>query len=370
VGSVLVPENDKLKFLSLNSNSDDFSQTLESFNKDSLLFGSSSRVLLGNYKNVSSDALLAFIIFLPDSIQSPLESSDSVTLKSAWVEIYPDYWLGDESDFNFSVRRINTTWNPITMDQDTFNVIKNTLGPNTLTKLEFTPGDTLLRFEFDNSIVEDWVYESFDESYPPNYGIMLSPLSSNGIMGFQGISAFQSSPYPILNLEFEKEGDFIDTVLAVPNLDIHLPTGEPLQDPVNELILQGSIGVRGKLKFNFENVPERILVNSAILKLFFNPVNSFQGSVPTDTIAVSMLQNFSDDDIRLEFGRYPLLQKEDFYEGEIRQFIQRWIDGEPNEGMEIKLSDEARSASAISFYSSSHPVDSLRPNLTIYYTTR
>ena len=117
-------------------------------------------------------------------------------------------------------------------------------------------------------------------------------------------------------------------------------------------------------------MPERILVNSAILKLFYNENNSFEATVPTDTIAVSVLSSFSSGSVNFDFGRYPLFKEEGFYEGEIRQFIQRWLDGEPNEGLEIKLSDESRSASAISFYGSSHPVDSLRPNLTIYYTSR
>jgi hypothetical protein len=171
-------------------------------------------------------------------------------------------------------------------------------------------------------------------------------------------------------MEFEKIGGGLDTVFSQPNLDIHVPSGERLMDPVNEIILQGAIGVRGKLRFSLENVPDRILVNSAILQLFVNNANSFEADVSTDSIAVSMLSNFNSDSISIEFGRYPMVRKDDSYEGEIRQFVQRWIDGEPNEGMELKLTDESRGASAISFYSSSHPNTSLRPRLTLSFTRK
>ena len=83
-----------------------------------------------------------------------------------------------------------------------------------------------------------------------------------------------------------------------------------------------------------------------------------------------MLKNFANDSIIIDYGRYPLSKDGEKYIGDIRQFVQRWIDGEPNEGVELKFNDESRSASAISIFGSSHPNSSLRPRLTISYTKK
>ncbi|MCB0732491.1 MAG: hypothetical protein KDC88_15820, partial [Ignavibacteriae bacterium] len=346
-----------------------FEQSFISFQKDSLFFGSSSRLLLGSYKNISSEALMAFLISLPDSIEVPYDSN-LVTLKSSWIELYPNYWIGDSVNFNFTAHQINTSWNAIEINDDTVNAIHTTLGANILESLEYTPGDSVIKFTIDNNLVESWVKKSFDESFPENYGILLAPASSNGIMGFQGLTNFPNNVYPLLHMEFEKEGKFIDTVYAYPNLDLHLPTGERLSEPQNTVLLQSSIGVRGKLKFSLDNVPENILVNSAILDLQIDDLNTFQGTIKTDTIAVGFLSNYNSVTVNDDFRRYPLYLSGSKYSGEIRQFVQRWLDGEKNEGLEIKLSDENRSASIITFLGSTYPVDSLKPRLTIYYSSK
>ncbi|MCB9209697.1 MAG: DNRLRE domain-containing protein [Ignavibacteriales bacterium] len=369
VGNVLVPDKDKVKSKVVDSYNNSFEQSFISFQKDSLFFGSSSRLLLGSYKNISSEALMAFLISLPDSIEVPYDSN-LVTLKSSWIELYPNYWIGDSVNFNFTAHQINTSWNAIEINDDTVNAIHTTLGANILESLEYTPGDSVIKFTIDNNLVESWVKKSFDESFPENYGILLAPASSNGIMGFQGLTNFPNNVYPLLHMEFEKEGKFIDTVYAYPNLDLHLPTGERLSEPQNTVLLQSSIGVRGKLKFSLDNVPENILVNSAILDLQIDELNTFQGTIKTDTVAVSFLSDYNSITVNEDFGRYPLFLKGSKYSGEIRQFVQRWLDGEKNEGLEIKLSDENRSASIITFLSSTYPVDSLKPRLTIYYSSK
>jgi len=295
VGSVLVPQNDKLKTIVIDSRLDNFEQEFISYQKESLFFGSASRILLGSYKNISSEALLAFIISLPDSIRSPLDSNNSITLRSSWIELYPNYWLGDSSNINFTAHEIRTSWNSIVFNEDSVTKIRNSLGPNILEEIIFSPGDTVIKITVDNELINNWVFRSFDDSYPENRGILFAPVSNTGIAGFQGITTFPNTSYPTLHLEFEKEGDFIDTVLSVPNLDMHLPVGEQLIDPPDEVLLQGSIGVRGKLKFELNQIPKDILVNKAVLKLFVNNFNSFEANVKTDTIAISAFYNFQSD---------------------------------------------------------------------------
>lgn len=362
VGSLLIPEKDILKSKTIELSG----ESVESFKKDSVLFGSSSALLLGNYNNVSSKVLLAFLITLPDSIKDPY-SNNEANLKSAWIEIYPNYWLGDKINIDFTAHKINTAWNPLLVNDDSISIIESSLGENILTSLSYVEGDTVIGFTIDENLVENWVKRSFDSSVESNYGLLLEPTAGTStIFGFQALSGFPLSQYTTLHLEFEKPGEFVDTVLANPNLDLHRPAGEKLPDPNNGIILQSGIISRGKIKINTDDIPKSIVVNNALLDIYIQ--SSEEGTVSSDTIAVSFLSNFSNSTVNEEFGRYPLVKEENKYSGDIRQFVERWIDGEENEGLEIKLSDESRSANSVTIYGTNEIA--FTPKLTIYYTTK
>lgn len=362
VGSLLIPEKDILKSETLEL----LAESVESFEKDSVNFGSSSSLLLGNYNNVSSKVLLAFLITLPDSIMDPY-STDEVNLKSAWIEIYPNYWLGDKSDISFTAHKINTAWNPLTVDDDSLSVIESSIGDDILSSLSYAEGDSIIGFTIDNNLVENWVKRSFDSSVESNYGILLAPaISSTTIFGFQALTSFALDQYTTLHLEFEKPGEFIDTVLSTPNLDLHVPVGEKLADPNNGIILQGGISSRGKIKINSETIPKNIVINNALLDLYVQ--SSDEGTISSDTIAVSFLSSFVNTNVNENFGRYPLVKKDNKYSGDIRQFVERWLDDEVNEGLEIKLSDEIRRANAVTIYGTEDIA--FTPKLTLYYTTK
>jgi len=362
VGSALIPDKDILKSDSLNLYSDLF----ESFQKDSLYFGSSTTLLLGNYKNVSSKVLLTFPTTLPDSIKEPY-SNNEASLKSAWFRIYPNYWIGDKSSVEFTAHQINTSWNPLLVNDDSLSIIESTKGDNILTSFTYEPGDTTIDFTIDQDLIENWAKRSFDNTFPSNNGILLSPtLNASSIFGFQALTSFPNDQYITLFLEFEKDGEFIDTVLSNPNLDLHVPTGEKDDDPVNGIILQSSIASRGKLKINLDEIPQNIVVNHAMLELFMQ--SSDEGTNATDTIAVSFLTNFESNIVNDEFGRYPMVRENNKFTGNVKQFVERWMEGESNEGLEIKLSDESRSANLITI----HGIDdqNLKPQLTLYYTRK
>ena len=370
VGSALLPEKDRLNAKEYSTLTENVEQSFVSFQEDSLYWGSSDRLLLGNYKNIKSEILISFQMVLPDSITTALEEENTTNLISSWIELFPTYWIGDSSNFSFSAQEIKTHWNSVIIDEDTIQNVKSNLGSDLVQNYEYSPGDTSIKFSIGNEIVDQWVTNSLDASAQANYGIILSPTSFGGMAGFQGLTSYPSIQYPTLYLVFEKANDFIDTVFIAPRIDIHIITGERLNEPINSILLQGSISIRGRLLFNLETLPENILVNSAKLDLFVNNNDqyTFDGTVTSDTVAASFYHNFESDSIRYDYGKYPLLRDGDKYTGEVRQFVQRWSEGEPNEGLELKLSDENRSPAAISFFGSDHPEVSLRPRLTIYYT--
>jgi hypothetical protein len=368
VGSVLIPENDKLKTKVFSTLTENVTQSFIPFQEDSLFWGSSDRLLLGNYENIKSEILISFQMLLPDSIKTALSEENTTKLIDSWIELYPNYWIGDSSNFSFTAKKINTHWNSVVINKDSISNVIADLGPDLVQDYEYNIGDTLIKFSIGDEIVEEWVTNSLNASTQANYGIMLSPTSFGAIAGFQALTSFPRSQYPTLNLVFEKTNEFIDTVLISPRIDIHVITGERLPEIPNAIYLQGSISARGRLIFDLETLPENILVNSAKLDLFVDDFNTFEGTVKSDTVAASFYYNFASDSIKYEYGKYPLLRSGDKYTGEIRQFVQRWVKGEANEGLELKLSDENRSPAAVSLFSSDYPDPLLRPRLTIYYT--
>lgn len=362
VGSLLIPEKDAIKTKTLEL----FADSIESFQKDSINFGSSSTLLLGNYNNISSKVLLAFLINLPDSIKDPYTNNEA-NLKSAWIEIYPNYWLGDKIDISFTVHKINQSWNPLTFNFDSLSFIESSIGEDILSSLSYTEGDSVIGFTIDNNLVENWVKRSFDSSVEFNNGVLLAPTSnSSTIFGFQALTSFPLDRYTTLFLEFEKPGEFVDTVLSTPNLDIHLPLGEKTVDPNNGIVLQGGISSRGKIKISSQNIPDNIVINNALLDVYIKSTD--EGTISSDTIAVSFLSDFTNSTVNKNFGRYPLVKEGNKYSGDIRQFVERWIDGEANEGLEIKLSDEIIRANSVTVYGTKDI--SFTPKLTLFYTTK
>lgn len=371
IGNKLIPDKDRLNTKVIDSQTNSFEQTFTSFQKDSLYYGSSSRLLLGQYENITSEVLISFLILFPDSIQEALENSE-LNLIDSWIEIYPNYWIGDTSNFSFTAHQIGIPWNSIEVNEDTVNQIRaSSMGPNVIKPSSYEHQDTVIKFSLSDDLMNEWVNDAYNEDFvPDNYGVRLTPSTTNGIMGFQGLANFPIYSFPKLSLVFEKPGVYVDTVEANPKLDIHLPTGEKFDDPPDQIIIQSSINVRGKLKFDLSEVPTNVIVNSAKLELSFDETKTFVGKPSSDTLALSFYHDAQADSIISAYGQYPIVKSGEKYSGELRQFVQRWIDGEANEGMEVRLTDESRSPSAIYFYGSSHPNESLRPRLTIYYSTK
>lgn len=368
-GNQLIPDEDKITLNKIDSYTNSFEQSLSTFNKPNF-FGSSSRILLGNFNNLKSEILIDFLILLPDTTKEQLKNS-TIKLKSSFISMRPNYWIGDKSDFQFTVQSINRSWNPSTITNDTINSIRNSLSEDILDKSTYNFSDSLITFSFNNSLVNSWINEVLDTEAPKFYGIFLSPITLNSLAGFQALTTFPVTEYILLNMVFEKEGSYIDTITANPSLDIHIVDGELPLNTSNSFILSSGLSVRGNLWFDLSQVPTNILVNKADLQLFIDTLNTFEGSVKTDTIKVSILKNRDSNEVNADIiSRNLLRSSSNKYSGDIKQIIQTWLNGEKNEGIEIKLSDEGRSISQIAIWGNINSIDSLKPRLTIYYTQK
>ncbi len=371
IGSNIVPDEDKLSSDVIDSYTSNFDQTFTSFKYDSLSFGASSTILLGNYKNIKSEALIGFYINIPDSILTPFEA-DSINLVSAYLIIRPTYWIGDSSNFRISLHRINNSWDPSTITQDTMNLIYNNMGPDLFDQTSYSLNDTIMRFNMDKDLVDGWIRRTYDSTASKNYGMLLSPspLSSSAIVGFQGISTYPAHEYPTLHMIFEKPDVFIDTVLATPSIDVHFAVGNIDPDPSGSILLQNTLGVRSKLKFDLSLVPQNILINKATLEFYINTNNTDEGSPASDSLTIGFLTDFDNATLSSDIGQYRMAKSSNKYSGDIRLFVQKWIDGEDNQGLLVKLSDELRTVNKVAIYNGTSAVDSLKPRLTIYYTKK
>lgn len=368
VGDSLIPDGDRIAFQKIDSYNNNFNQTFSTFSKDSLFYGHSKRILLGSYNNLSIDMLIGFGILFPDSIRDGLKKSE-ISLKSSWIEMEPNYWLGNKSHFEFSVKEIKQNWSSNNFNNDTLNAVKSSLGNEVLLQDTYSFTDSLIKFSIEQQIVNKWIMQAVENSLSINDGLYFSPVSNTGIVGFQAIARYTKSKYISLNMVFEKQGEIIDTITAVQSSDLHVVTSTTPEENENSLILQSSSSIRGKLWFDVSSVPANAILNKATLNLCIDELKTEIGNVKTDTVAISFFENKNENIINKKYGIAALLKKDKNYSGDIRKFVQRWINGEDNEGMEIKLSDENKSANTIAFYKSDCQVDSLRPRLTIFYTT-
>ncbi|MBK8946804.1 MAG: hypothetical protein IPM32_16260 [Ignavibacteriae bacterium] len=368
LGTDLVPDGDRLNFTVIDSYTSGFTQQLTSYKYDSLKFGSSSTVLLGNYKNITSEVLIGFYINPADSIMDPFKA-DSSKLVKCWVEIQPTYWIGDSNNFQFSIHRINSSWNPSSINQDTLNAIYANISTDLLDYSTYSYADTVMKFDLNTELVDGWIRRTYDSSYAPDYGILMRPISNSGIVGFQALTTYNDEDYPYLYMVFEQEGIF-DTIIAIPSADLHVPRGEIYSNTNDNIILQSSLAVRGKLLFDLSLVPENIVINKATLDLFIDESNTEFGTIDADTIAVGFLTDLEKPTLSTEIGKYPLRKSNNKYSGDIRLFVQKWVDGDENQGLQLQLSDELRSVSRVGIFNSTSTVDSLKPRLTIYYTKK
>ncbi|MDZ7763437.1 MAG: hypothetical protein U5K00_03290 [Melioribacteraceae bacterium] len=83
-----------LEIFLLDSEIDSLNQNSSSFLADSISFGPSSRLILGNVENRKSTMLMRFGVILPDSIRTAVQDKN-LNILSAEVELRPVYKIGD-----------------------------------------------------------------------------------------------------------------------------------------------------------------------------------------------------------------------------------------------------------------------------------
>jgi hypothetical protein len=365
IGGSLLPEDDKFKFDTLNTQITPLVQH-SSFFKDVVDVGAASRVFLGKTENVQSKLLLRFLTFLPDSVLSELEK-DSITVTGSWMELYPSNTMGESSaPFDFTINEIKEEWLPANFNEDSLTALMKGTEDVALTK--DINNDTLYTIGLNTEMVNNWVQAALDP-VTTNFGIVLIPTeTTNKIIGFQGISN-TAQELPVLKVVVEKPGSFTDTLDLPLNTDVHVPTGDFPTSTDDSIILQGGLTAKGKLFFNLTNaIPQNAAANSAKLILTIDTLNSFMNSNFDESISYSILSDSATNEIASEYGTLQLTKEGDKYiDNNFVQFLNRWLNGVDNQGIRLRINNDISTLSRLKIFGSSADI-AIRPKLIVTYS--
>ena len=369
IGSQLIPGGDYLDFQVVNSYDDTLQQN-SSYFTENIDLKRSTIILLGKDDNLESWMLMRFYMLFPDSILSPFQN-DSINILSTKVEMRPSYYFGDSlGTFDFTVHKVYTAWTPGGFNKDSMDVLDYD-AVNYASSMSIT--DSVITFDLESSVVIDWLKRTYDESQPENHGLLFKPTANTTrIFGFPGYDAYSQEFLTRISIVCEKQGEFVDTVNVIPFSDVHAVKGTvPPSDPEN-IMLQAGLASRGSLYFDLSRIPLTSVVNRATIQLFVDTLETVNGSITSDSVAFTIWDNSTehliDSTVSFQYAVRDIGQA--YYEGEVTKLVQEWINGTPNEGFRISLSDEARSVNHVAIKGSNSADPAIRPRLKVIYSKK
>ena len=367
VGSELISQNEKITFQELDSYQANIFQKSVNY-QDKFKFGLSNVVLMGKNSFEEASILMRYRFYLPDSLLAYVTTGKYV-VKSATMTMIPRYLLGDKSaPLDFSVYQVRSDWSPNGFDKDS---IPHLTYDATDVSSGTTINDTLIKFNLRTDVVTQWLRflaDTNSTSIPKNFGLLIKPkLSTQKIIGFYTANASSSTNETVLKVEFERPSIRTDTVNISPFFHIYYLTGQAPQQ-VNNLTFQGGIGLKGTVFFNLNTLPKNIIVNKAYLEMNVDTTSTFDGSPSSDSLFAQILADSTTRKLTKDSTVVTILSKKDkIYTGDIAWMVQKWQNGESNQGILLSLWDEYATAARIAFYGSQNPNKALRPKLKIIY---
>ena len=368
VGVNLIPNQDIIDMLSINSRDGGFSQTSKYY-EDSLSLNSSRQVLLGKHSNVESTMLLKFIFFLPDSITAAI-NEDKLIVQSSWIEMYPNYTFGESTNqFDFSVHKINSSWSSLTFNKDSLASLDYNVD-NLSSNQNIT--DTIITFNFDKTVTEEWLQLAAQENQSENDGVYYKhSATTDKILGFPALTASTSSNITRLMVLVEVPGEFTDTVVAPATSDVHVVLGTLPVGKSENIFLQGGLASRANLWIDVSSIPNEAIINEAALYLYYDSTETIMGSVPSDSIGALILEDSTNNELNTSFPPVFLRKIDSFYQGNVTRFIQGWISGTAkNEGVQLYLTSEIPTVNKLAVRGSNTSDSTLKPYLEIIYTKK
>lgn len=351
-------------------------QTSEVFLKDQSYY-SSSRNLLGTADDNTSSSVLfrfAYYYYLSDSIKSDINSG-LVTVTSAYLDVYPEYYYPTKSfgSFDFDIHPITANWYVTSFTKAGLDTAKPDMAKN------YKIGnarmvDTLMRCDFNNTDMFTMLQASTDTATATTeYGFMLSPKPGlNKIIGFG--SSNSSTLVPVLTVVIQKTtgNTYIDTLKFSPEGTVHVFTSGNIPSTINkdQIAVRGGVSVQSKITFDLTKLPQNAVINKA--ELILTPVDNLSKIAP-DSANINLYADCpgKDSATTASLSGYTQILKRSgsIYTGEITYFVQRWLKPVDNQGVILSLANGGYGADMIVLKGSTAPVLE-RPRLKITYTIK
>ncbi len=368
IGNDLLPNQDIIDILFINSEEGAFEQQSKYYT-DSLSLNTSSVLLLGKHDNVESTMMMKFLIFLPDSIKEAVNDG-TLEILSSTMEIEPIYTYADKSNyFDFNVHEINSSWNSLTFDKDSLSSLSydnNDLSSNR------NYSDTLISFDFDKELTQDWLkYSAAEEQASNNNGVYFNfEASSDKIVGFPAISYEEDEKLARLRIVVEVPGNFLDTMVVEVTSDVHIVLGELPVGNQENIFIQGGIVVRSNLMIDVSQIPDNTIINKAILKISYDESESLIGTKTSDSLGVASLVDYEANVLDETISPVLMEREGSIYSGDITRLVQSWVSNQENNGFQIFLVNEITTVNKVALKGASPADPNLKPYLEVIYTSK
>lgn len=375
-----IPDTDKLGISTINSLEVPMTQHSSYYNA-SLVdtnwnLGTSIRLHLGQYSDISSSMLVRFRSNVADSISDYYDNGELSVLES-WIELRPVSTLGPESSQpNILVSKINSSWTSTFFTEDSLE--QNILPYISDTKTINEVSDSLIKFEISNDMAMDWLVGSMKDSLELNNGLLFEPASnSDKIFSFYSLHedniAEGYENIPVAKIVVQRASLSPDTLNFYTSRDVHVVRGSYPVNDQNYIYLQGGFPLRANYFIDVSLIPDNSVIVDAKFEFSFNPDLSYFSSASSGTINMIMYEDSTEKDLLVGTTRKNLTIGDSLsnkYVGDITSYVQRWNQGTDNQGVFVYIPDEQYTLNRIAIYSPKASDPLLRPKLTIRYTKR
>ncbi len=368
VGINVLPKKDFIETLMITSEDSSFTQKSKTYT-DSLRLNNSDLILLGKHDNVESTALMRFLFFLPDSIKGDILEGSLEILESSMV-MRLSYTYGDKANsFDFTVHKINSSWNSLTFDKDSLQYLAYEALDRSSNRIV---GDTSVTFDFDKILVDEWLTAfANDEQVEINNGLYFNYTpGSDKVIGFPAISSSTIDYIARLNLIVSVPGSYTDTLVIETTSDVHVILGDLPQGNPENVYAQGGIAIRSNLMIDVSKIPDNTIINKATLRVYYDETDSKIGSRTSDSLGVISLLDYDLNEYNQELFPALMKREESYYTGDITRFVQNWVSTGENNGIQLYLTNEINTINKIALKGSTAADPGKRPYLEVYYTSK
>lgn len=326
-----------------------------------LATGSNDVLSLGMVPWTEADLMVEF------SALSPVYGAQSIVSATMFLARGPynfDAPGGGAADLHLAGYAMDSSWNYATVTWDSMTAIGHGVQNIALSQ---TITDSTIEVQLDTAVVRKWANATQDSSIK-NYGLVLKPTSSSGVLSVYSPFAADPSLAPVCRVIYLSNGVMDTSTITLDYAaSVAHTTLASVAPPGPYRIVQSGTGLRENLVFDLSKIPNYSIVNNAILTLHADSAAeepySYSGLI--DTLVTYYLADPSTYQISTT-GTAVATYYNGQYSFDVTTIVQHMLNSK-NYGFLIAEYNELQNVDCRFLYDESAP-DSLRPRLTITYT--